>query len=387
MRIFKKTLSVLAVVILVFSLFTGCSKTNKKNFDISKLKMSDSDISKVSTSVSDTLLDADFKGSAAITINGQDVYLKSFGYADAVKNKKLTNNTPYAIGTISENITGAAVLMLAQSGKLDLSDTLDKYFDAKYGESLSKVTIQQLLSESVSFGSYSSDIWKSVDESEKLKSLLHSKNPDKYTVMISNIITDYILRHGFIKKNADSSSNYFLLGKIISKASGTSYRDFIQKNIFDNLGMKNSGFISSKIKLAGCDMNNKVWKQFNEYSSACNFGFVYSYAGLISSADDMALFYKSLVNGDLGGIDYMSKLKLAPSSRYCGFVRDGNNVTSKGRIALHCSYVHINIETNEVVSLLSNHVGQFDIKNIGDELYTILSSKINGIVISNVKKR
>lgn len=386
MSILKKSLALLFTAVVVFSVFTGCSKPKNNNFDISKIEISDSDISKIETNVDEALRQNEFEGGAAITINDKDVYLKSFGYADPIKNKKLTNNTPYDIGSLTMNFTGAAVLMLEKSGKLNLSDTLDKYFDSKYGESLSKVTVEQLLANSVSFGSYSTEIWKSPDEADKLKSLLTAEKPDKYTVTISNIITDYILRHGYVKKNKESSSNYYLLGKIISKASGTSYRDYLKKNIFDKLGMKNSGFISSKDKFAGYDMNNKVWKRFSEYPTATNFGFVYSYAGITSCPKDLSLFYKSLVNGTLGKIDYMDKFKLEPSSYYCGFTRDGNNISSKGRIAVHCAYVHINIETNEAVSLLSNRVGKTDIKNTGDELYSILSSKINGIIISSVKK-
>lgn len=150
--------------------------------------------------------------------------------------------------------------------------------------------------------------------------------------------------------------------------------------------MKNSGFVSMRCKFAGYDMNNKVWKRFIEHPSVLNFGFTYSLNGIYSCADDLSLFYRALINKTLDNIDYLKKIKLASSNTFCGFSRDGNNITATGRILVHCAYVHINMETNESVILLSNRVGKKDISNTGDELYSIISSKINGIILRNIKK-
>lgn len=387
MTILKRTLSAAMVVLLAISALTGCSNSTKKEYKFDDVRVSDSDISKIESQVDDALRENEFIGSGAITINKQDIYSKSIGYADPIKKKKLTNKTPYHIGQLAMNITGAAVLMLEKSGKLNPKDTIDKYFSSQYGESLSKVTVEQLISNRVDFGSYATEIYNTPEEAVRYKTYLRTKNPDKYSVKISNMIVEHILRHGCKKGKQNSLSNYYLLGKIITKASGTSYRDYVQKNIFDKLSMKHTGFVSSKCKFAGYDMNNKVWHRFNEAPSVLNFGFAYSAFGLYSCADDMSAFYKALSNGELMDIDFMKKLKLAPSNDYCGFVRDGNNVSARSRVSVNCGYVHINIETKEVVTLLSNRVGKEDIKNTGDELYSILSSKINGIILSDINEK
>ena len=384
-KTFKRILCAAVAIVITASAFTGCTKSKTKNVEVNSITVSDSDISKIETEVDDTLRENEFVGSAAISMNEQDIYSKSFGYYDAIKQHKMKSTSAFDIGTMTECFTGAAVLMLEKSGKLSLDDTLDKYFSSKYGD-ITGVTVEDLLSSSVSFGAYTAEIYSNAAEYDRYKMYLQSKNSDKYSSKINNMIVEHILKHGYNKKEKATVSNYFLLGKIITKAAGVGYREYVRENIFDELGLKHTYFTSSKQKLAGYDMNNKVWHRFTEYSSALNFGFMYSASGIISCSKDMNEFFKAIVNGRLGGVDYMKRIKLAASNKYCGFTRDGNNISVSSRIAVHCSYAHINFETKEIVSMMSNRVGKTDIKNTGDELYKIISSKINGIIISYIKK-
>lgn len=384
-KLMFKILSAVLVTALSVSVFAGCSKSEKKEFNIKSISVSDSDKSRIEVETDDALREKEFVGSAAITINDDDIYAKSFGYADAVKSKKFNDTSLFSVGDLTRNITGAAVLMLDKSGKLSLDDTLDKYLGAKYGD-LTAVTVEDLLSNRVDFGNYNYEIFNNPAENKLIGKYVKSDNSDKYSVKVNGLVLRHILKHGFSKRVGSMLSNYFLLGKIITKASGTSYRDYIKKSIFDKLGMKNSMFVSGKNKLAGYDMNNKVWRRFTENPALLNFGYAYSAFGMVSCSKDMSKFYKALVNGTLGGIDYLKKIKLASSNTYCGFTRDGNNITASARVLVHCDYVHINIQTKEVVLMMSNRVGKTDIKNTGDELYKIISSKINGIILTNVKK-
>ncbi len=382
----KRMLAVLLSLTVFISVAAGCKKSNGGELKIDSVRVSDADLSEIEIKVNETLKESEFCGSAAITLNEQEIYKNSFGYADPVKKKKLKNDTHYSIGGLAKNITGAAVLMLEKRGKLQLDDTLDKFFAVNGKSYLTDITVEQLLEGSVSFGSYQNEIYGNSKEYRKYKVLFESKNPDKHSDKIRKMVLEHILEHGSDDKKGRTNSNYYLLGEIVARASGTSYKDFVQKNIFDKLGMKNSGFVSTKCRFAGYDMNNKVWKRFIEYSSILNFGFTYSFNGLYSCADDLSVFYMAIVNGTLDDIDYIKKIKFASSNNYCGFERDGNNITASGKLLAHCSYVHINMETNEAVELLSNRVGKKDISNTGDELYTIISSKINGIIIRSIKK-
>ncbi len=66
--------------------------------------------------------------SVAIVDNGELVYAKAFGKADIQKDRNADVSTRYAIGSISKQFTAAALLLLAEQGKLSIDDKVAKYF-------------------------------------------------------------------------------------------------------------------------------------------------------------------------------------------------------------------------------------------------------------------
>ncbi len=384
---FKKVVCALLAFALTACAFAGCTPEKTETYDIKSVKVDSAKRSEIEKEVDKILEYNEFCGSAAISLNKDELYNKAYGYADAIKEEKLTAESCYQINELTKNFTGIAVLMLEKSGKLNLSDTLDRFFNAEEKYSyLSGISIGDLLTNNISFGSYYDEITQNRTEYAKFYKILSLENSDKNSVEISNMVLSHILNHGVDETSDSTESNYYLLGKIITAVSGTSYRNYIQENIFDELKMENSGFVSTEYKFSGFDMDNKVWHRQGEYPECANFGFMYSSLGIVSSSSDMSKFYTAFVDGKLMGIDIFRKLKLAPSSEYCGFNIDGNNVYCSGRMPLYCAYAHINMANNEVVSMLSNCVGKTDINTMGNELYEVISSKINGIIISEAKK-
>lgn len=384
---FKKTVCALLAFALTACAFAGCTPEKTETYDIKSVKADSAKRSEIEKEVDKILEYNEFCGSTAISLNEDELYNKAYGYADAIKEEKLTTKSCYQINELTKNFTGVAVLMLEKSGKLKLSDTLDKYFDAQGSRSyLRDIKVEDLLTNNISLGSYYDEITSNREEYSTYYKFLNTENPDIYSVKISNMIIGHIFNHG-VDENSDSTmSNYYILGKIVSLSSGASYREYIQNNIFNPLGMKNSGFVSSKYNFSGFNMDNKVWHRQGERPEYSSYGFMYAALGIVSSSEDIAKFYIGLINGELGGIDILERLKLAPSSEYLGFEIDGNNAYCTGRTALHCAYVHINRSNMEAVTLLSNCVGKTDINVMGNELYEIISSKINGIIISEAKK-
>ena len=58
---------------------------------------------------------------------GKIVFQGGFGFADIEKKTPITPETKFRIGSISKQFTAAAVVRLAEQGKLSLDDTLAKY--------------------------------------------------------------------------------------------------------------------------------------------------------------------------------------------------------------------------------------------------------------------
>ncbi len=82
--------------------------------------------------------------SIAIVKDGRIAYLQAYGLARLSPPMEATPQMQYSIGSISKQFTAAAVLLLAQEGKLTLEDPVSKYLPEL--TRANEVTIRMLLS-------------------------------------------------------------------------------------------------------------------------------------------------------------------------------------------------------------------------------------------------
>ena len=68
-----------------------------------------------------------FSGAALVAKNGTPIFTSAYGMADRDKKVPNTTNTKFRIGSMNKMFTATAVLQLAQSGKLKLTDPVGKY--------------------------------------------------------------------------------------------------------------------------------------------------------------------------------------------------------------------------------------------------------------------
>src|SRR6185295_18606503 len=81
---------------------------------------------------------------AAVSLNGETVFEKAFGLAEIEHNVPNTAQTIFESGSVAKQFTAAAVVLLAQDGKLSIDDPVRKYIPElpDYG---SPLTIRQIL--------------------------------------------------------------------------------------------------------------------------------------------------------------------------------------------------------------------------------------------------
>ena len=70
----------------------------------------------------------DFSGAVLVAQKGKVIYEKAFGMANREWNVPNTVQTKFRIASITKQFTAAAILELAEQGKLSLEDKLSKYF-------------------------------------------------------------------------------------------------------------------------------------------------------------------------------------------------------------------------------------------------------------------
>jgi len=173
-----------------------------------------------------------FNGSALVADNGKVLYQKGLGLANMEWNIPNAPDTKFRLGSITKQFTATLILQLVEQGKIKLDAKLSDYLPDYRKDTGAKVTIHNLLSHTSGIPSYTS-----------LPGFFQNVSRNPFTV------------DDFIKKYASGdlefepgtkfvydNSGYFLLGAIIEKVTGKPYEQVLKENIFDPVGMKNSGY-------------------------------------------------------------------------------------------------------------------------------------------------
>jgi len=179
--------------------------------------------------VDEHLLNGRFSGGILVAKNGVIVYENYAGFKDLRSKDSMTAETPLHIASTTKTITAMAILKLVEQGKLTLQDSLSNHFP---NIAYKGITVQMLLSHRSGLPNYlyyfDQNKWdkkKMITNQDVLESL--------YKIQPGS--------NGRPNRSFNyNNTNFVLLALLIEKASGQSYSDFLQKEIFDPLNMKHT---------------------------------------------------------------------------------------------------------------------------------------------------
>jgi CubicO group peptidase (beta-lactamase class C family) len=154
-------------------------------------------------------------------------WAKGFGYADLENKVAAKPESSYRMASITKTFTAFAVMKLVETGTMALDEEIQSYVPY-FPRKKWPVTIRQLLGHLGGIPHY-------VDRDKELHNKTHKSTREAIA-----IFRDYDLVAEPGTKYHYSSYGYNLLGAAIEEVSGLSYDQFIQKNIFDPLGMTDS---------------------------------------------------------------------------------------------------------------------------------------------------
>ncbi len=162
--------------------------------------------------------------SIAVVRDGAVAYTKAYGTARLEPRTPATTEMRYSIGSISKQFTAAAVLLLAEEGRLSLDDRLVRFLPEL--TRAQDVTLRQLLSMTSGY----QDFW-----------------PQDYVMpMMLAPVTAAGILETWGKKPLDfepgtrwqySNTNYVIAGLVVEKASGVPLLDFLAGRVFGPLHM------------------------------------------------------------------------------------------------------------------------------------------------------
>lgn len=201
----------------------------------------------------------------AIIKNGKLIYTKSYGRSDLEANVNVNDQSNFRLASVSKQFTAAAILQLIQKNKLSLQTKLSECFP-ELPSYAKEISIKQLLNHTSGILDYDDFI----DESGNTDQL---SDADVFKACMSFKKTYFISGDQYRYSN----TAYVLLGLIIEKYSGLSYPDYLSKNIFKPLKMKNTiayvkGVNSINERAYGYSKREGNWIRKDQSSTSATLG-------------------------------------------------------------------------------------------------------------------
>jgi len=173
-----------------------------------------------------------FRGNILVERDSVIILEKSYGLAVEGWNIPNTSRTRFEIASLSKQFTAAAILQLADAGKLSLDDPVGKYYrDAP--QTWHGITIHQLLTHTSGIPNNEiKDFTKGIATPYTLDELVRT-------------FRDRPLAFAPGTKWAYTNTEYYLLAYIIECVSGEKFAEYLERHIFEPLKMVHSGFAST----------------------------------------------------------------------------------------------------------------------------------------------
>jgi serine-type D-Ala-D-Ala carboxypeptidase len=276
-------------------------------------------------------IDNGFPGAALLIVkDGKIIKKTAYGYkrkyADGGKileiPEKMETNTLFDIASNSKMYsTNYALMKLVHEGKLDVTAPVQKYISEYKGDGRDKVTIKNLLTHTAG---YAPEIWFFLKDNgvgeefysfdrEKTIDLLIKKAPFVYEAGSKTIYSD---------------NDYILLGIVIEAITGMAQDEYVEKEIYLPLGLKNTIYNPllkgrKKEEFAATEIFGTSRGQKRNYPGMRDYvlrgevhdekayyslGGVAGHAGLFSTIEDLAVLTQIMHNGGgYGNVELFSQ--------------------------------------------------------------------------------
>lgn len=236
---------------------------------------------------------------------GQIVLLKAYGQKQLKPSElPMTTDTVFDMASITKPVaTATSIMLLVERGQLKLGDRVSAHIPAFAANDKEQITIFDLLTHQSgllpdnALADYNDGPEKAIERICELK----LQAPTGTRLIYSDV-------------------NYILLGELVRRISGQSVHEFSRDNIYQPLGMKETGYLPSeelKARAAPTQERDGHWMQGEVHDPrAFKLGGVAGHAGLFSTAEDLAVYAQMMIGGgEHNGVRVLSPQTVATMTR------------------------------------------------------------------------
>jgi CubicO group peptidase (beta-lactamase class C family) len=248
----------------------------------------------------------------------RELSLETVGYADVAAKKPMPQDAMFWIASMTKPITGAAVMMLVDEGKVQLDDPVEKYLPEFQGimvvaertpdklvlkKPTKPVTVRNILNHTSGLAHFS--------PLERPKLDWWPLEVRVRTYPLSPLEFEPESKYAYSNQGINTA------GRIVEVVSGKSFEAFLDERLFQPLGMKDTTFFPSEAQTARIAKSyqlkdsgppSEVEIQYLTYPLTDKQRTSMPGGGLFSTAHDVGLFGRMvLAGGEFGGKRYLSE--------------------------------------------------------------------------------
>ena len=296
-----------------------------------------------------------FSGTLLIA-KGDEILLTSVG-GEASKRFHVPNNidTKFNLGSMNKMFTATSIMQLVEKGLLSLDDPIGKYVDESWlpEEITAKITIHHLLTHTSGLGSYFNETYMN-----------GSRERFRYVGDFKPLVNGEKPAFEPGKRFQYSNTGMLLLGVVIESVTGSSYFDYIRKNIYKPADMTDSDSYEMDYPVENLaigysrDRNSPYGWQNNLYKHVIKGG---PAGGGFSTVKDLHRFTRAIQTGKLVSQESLNKMWKDYAGEYYGYgfsIEEGSNgkvVGHNGGFEGINSRLDIYLDKGYIIAVMSNY--------------------------------
>lgn len=213
-----------------------------------------------------------FNGAVLVARDGEVLLRKGYGLANREHDVPMTAQTKFRIGTLTSLFTAIAIMRLVQDGAITVDDSICDYID-DCPETWQPITIDHLLTRTSGLPTF---------ESIPAASALLKTGASSKILLDSFRDANLTVKPG--EQWAYSQINDILLGLVIGKVAGVTYRSFLQQTILDPLEMLETGLDDGRVLLPN---RANGYASATSHATYVNIGILGAAGAMYSTVDDL----------------------------------------------------------------------------------------------------
>jgi CubicO group peptidase (beta-lactamase class C family) len=234
----------------------------------------------------------------AVLSHGEIVYQRGYGLADLDHDIPISPATVFHVASVSKQFTAAAIILLAQEGKLTLDDPVRAYVP-ELPDFRVPITIRHLIHHTSGLR----DQWELLGLAGWRYSLDLISNRDVLALVSRQKALNFSPGSEFMYSN----TGYTLLAEIVQRVSGQSFRQFTSSRIFQPLEMTSTHFRDDHAEVVKNIAYGYVEQDGKFKLSVTNFDTVGA-TSLLTSVRDLARWDENFYSRGIGGLALIDQM-------------------------------------------------------------------------------